>query len=279
MTRLHLLGFTPDLKGLVFSGRRGGKKGTYWVPVDKALREAVEQIDEAREERKAATRPKSSGRRLAVTDTQDLPLPRSQPESRLSPREVQRMLREGRSVRDVAKRAGVDEAWVERFTGPVVEEQAGVIQMTRSAYQDRQRLGRSGLPIGEAVRRNLDQRKATSDTLNQLDDGWSARRMRSQIWRVRLRFTHRGKRRSAEWEFRKDTRAVSPRNQLARELGWSPPPSSRAKKKTSAARKPAKRKTARRKPAKRKPTATRKSTTRRKPTVKRKAAKRSTRRR
>lgn len=283
MTRLHLLGFTPDLKGLVFTGRRGGKRGTYWVPVDKAFRQALDQLEEAREERRSggSKRAEAGRKREAV----DAALPRATPSSRLSPREVQRLLREGRSVRDVAKLAGVDEQWVERFMGPVVEEQAGVIQMTRSSYQDRARLGRSGLPIGEAVRRNLDQRKATADTLAQLEEGWSARRARAQSWTVRLRFRHRGKRRTAEWEFRKDTRAVRPRNQLARELGWWPAPTSRSKKssaktnrkggKRSAPRKVTKRKPTPRKATKRK--ASRKAT--RRGTATRKAAKRPRRKR
>jgi hypothetical protein len=43
-----------------------------------------------------------------------------------------------------------DEAWVERFLGPVLHEMSGIIQMTRASYVSRPRLGVSAAPIGEA---------------------------------------------------------------------------------------------------------------------------------
>ncbi|HVL80737.1 MAG TPA: septation protein SepH [Actinomycetota bacterium] len=261
MIRLHLLGFTPDLKGLVFSGRRGGRTGTYWVPVDDEFWKSLQQLEGTRAER-AVAEPKPKGRRrkltadeLTLVEVRELlagrrgspaaaeqppaaPEPESEPEpekapkqeSRLSLREVQSLLREGRSVKDVADLAGVDEAWVERFTGPVMHEVRGVVAMTRAAYQQRARLGPSGLPVGDAVVRNLQDRKATQQTLEGIDEGWDARRTRTGLWRVRLRFTHRGKRRAAEWDFSKETREVHPRNDLARELGWWPSPETRAAK-------------------------------------------------
>lgn len=241
MLRLHLLGFTRDLKGLVFSGKRGGKTGTYWVEVDETFARAVKQLERARKKGKAgqpsdgqpdeplvfkgAKRVPKQEPEPAVTDTQDLPLPREKPKSisRLSPREIQQLLREGKSVDDVAKRAGVDEAWVDRFLGPVLEERAGVIRRTQEAYQRRARLGASGVPIGVAVRRNLEARRANERTLQQLDDSWEARRMGSGIWRVKLRFSHRGRRLVADWELGKDSAEIRPRNKLASELGWRPP--------------------------------------------------------
>jgi hypothetical protein len=253
MVRLHLVGFTPDHKGLVFSGRRGGRSGTYWVPVDDSFAKAIIRLEETREEAarakvrgtrttakppagrsaKSAKDGAASGRKLSiadymrspsVTDTQDLPLPpqSARVQSKLSPREIQQLLREGRPVKDVAAEAGVEIAWVDRFLGPVVEEMTGIVAMTRRSYQSRPRLGQSGLSIGEAVRRNLEDRKASTPTIEQLEHGWDARRVKPRTWRVRLRFTHRGKRRVAEWEFRTDTRTARPRNKLATELGWWP---------------------------------------------------------
>lgn len=283
--RLHLLGFTPDLKGLVFSGKRGGRAGSYWVAVDDALARALTQLERAREEAKtsgnhkrkassAATRKLTlddfmQGRELTVTDTQDLPLPPAPPriESKLSPREIQQMLREGRTVKEVATMAGVEQEWVERFLGPVQHEMAGIIQLTRQSLQSRPRLGESGLPIGEAVRRNLVDRRATSQTLETLDEGWDARRVRPRTWRVRLRFQHRGKKRSAEWEFRTDTRAARPRNEMATDIGWWPPPTT-GKKAAKAA--PAKPRTTKPKPKTAKP---KPKTAKPKPKAKAKAAK------
>lgn len=323
MIRLHLLGFTPDLKGLVFSGRRGGRTGTYWLPVDGTLERALSQLEKAREDQarekagsgKGKGKAKAKGRKEtsdepdldlegilagaeeppSVTDTQDLPLPSvvARSESRLPPREIQQLLRQGRSVRDVAAEAGVDERWVERFTGPVLEEMIGVIRMTREAFQTRPRLGVSGLPIGTAVLRNLTDRKATADTLAEAEDGWEARHVAPRTWRVRLRFRHRGKRRTAEWEFNKDGGEVRPRNKLATELGWWPPPGTTdgsattaqeseepgeeapPRRRAPAKRKAAKRKAAKRKPAKRKPAAKRKTPAKRKPAAKKKTAKKA----
>lgn len=300
MIRLHLLGFTPDLKGLVFSGRRGGRTGTYWLPVDGTLERALSQLEKAREdqarEKAGKGKGKAKGRKdtapeaeldleeiLAgadeappVTDTQDLPLPSvaARSESRLSPREIQQLLRQGRSVKDVAAEAGVDERWVERFTGPVLEEMVGVIRMTREAYQTRPRLGLSGLPIGTAVLRNLTDRKATTETLAEAEDGWEARHVAPRTWRVRLRFRHRGKRRTAEWEFTKDSGEVRPRNKLATELGWWPPPGTTGPAPApQEGEEPGEEAPPRRRaPAKRKTAAKRRTTAKRKPPARKKKA-------
>lgn len=272
MIRLHLIGFTPDLKGLVFSGRRGGKTGTYWVPVNDALMLSLDQLDAAREDaaRQASAPKASKSRKRPVEDdfdelhltldeiserlgrrtpksargTRDLkPEPEPDPEpavpkidSKLSPREMQQMLREGKTISDVASQAGVDQEWVQRFVGPVLLEMGGIIQLTRGGYLERPRLGRAGLSIGEAVVRNLRTRKATSDTMASLEDGWDARRARNGSWRVRLRFKHRGKRRTAEWEYSKETREVKARNALAKDLGWWNPPQSTKRAETASAK-------------------------------------------
>lgn len=251
MVRLHLLGFTPDLKGIVFSGRRGGRAGTYWVAVDETLGRALEQLEEAREEAQArGARGSRATRKPANADAVFKPPPeraagdgragrgrraragaRAEPEtaravpraeSKLSPAEIQQMLREGRTVKDVASRAGVEPAWIERFVGPVLHEMSGIIARTKEAYQERPRLGLSGLPIGEAVARNLRERRATAETLDLLDEGWEARKVGPRAWRVRLRFKHRGRRRIAEWDFRTDNRSVRPRGKEAIDLGWRP---------------------------------------------------------
>jgi hypothetical protein len=79
------------------------------------------------------------------------------------------------------------------------------------------------VPIGEAVFRNLEERRATPETIEELEDGWDARTTRAGEWRVSLRFTHRARRRVAEWTFHKGKHEIQPRNRLAAELGWWPP--------------------------------------------------------
>jgi hypothetical protein len=142
--------------------------------------------------------------------------------------EIQQMLRSGKSVKTVAAAAKTELAWVERLAEPVLTERMGVVRLAQRAYMLRPRLGLAGLQLGDAVRRNLEDRRATT-AIEGFDDAWDAKANASGVWRVRVSFSHRGKRRTAEWEFRKGSRQIVPRNRLATELGWwapdvAPPP-------------------------------------------------------
>lgn len=303
MNRLYLLGFTHDLKGVVFSQRKGGKSATLWVPVDETFLDAIDKLERARTEQKGGGKaggkggkggkgakakassepePEPSRRLRRDAETGRVVLPpvgRSQSSSRLTVAEIQQMLREGRSVKAVVEASKAPQSWVERLLEPVLTERAGVIRLAQRAVMSRPRLGRSGLPVGDAVIRNLEERRATSDTIEGIDDAWDARASQGR-WRVWIKFNHRGKRRTAEWEFLKSTREVKPRNRLAAQLGWWAPeeeaeaeshegveedgpdrgeesdaaPKRRPAPRKRRSRKPAPRRTAaKRKPAKRKP--------------------------
>lgn len=229
MNRLHLLGFTQDLKGVVFSQRRGGRTATSWIPIDAAFLTAIDKLERARAEAaesKGGKKKKGkAGSRAAAAEPPKRAEPgigRSQMSSKLSPSEIQQLLREGRTIKSVVDASKAPQAWVERLMEPVLAERHGVIRLAQLSKMSRPRLGRSGLPVEEALIRNLEERRATSDTIEGLDDAWDARASRSGVWRVWVRFDHRGKRRSAEWDFRKNTRDVQPRNRLAAQLGWWP---------------------------------------------------------
>lgn len=228
MNRLHLLGFTHDLKGVVFSQRRGSKTGSFWVPIDDAFMTAVGKLEQARRGRDAGAAKADTGRTKDVVGLKELPersraLPpvgRSEPRGGLPASDIQQMLREGKSIKTVVAAAKTELAWVERLAEPVLTERAGVVRLAQRAYMLRPRLGTSGLQLGDAVERNLEERRGTVEGL---DDAWDARATSSGIWRVSVRFSHRGKRRTAEWEFRKGSRQITPRNRLAGELGWWTP--------------------------------------------------------
>lgn len=225
MVRLYLLGFTHDLKGVVFGQRRGGKTASFWVPIDDSFMVAVTKLEQARRNRSSKG---AKGSSKSVVGLDDLPkrsraLPpvgRSEPRGGLPASEIQQMLREGKSIKTVAAAAKTDMAWVERLAEPVLSERIGVVRLAQRAYMHRPRLGTAGLQLGEAVRRNLEEKRGT---IEGLDDAWDAKAMASGVWRVWVRFSHRGKRRSAEWEFRKASRSISPRNRLAAEIGWWAP--------------------------------------------------------
>jgi DUF3071 family protein len=228
MARLYLLGFTNDLKGVVFGPRRNSKKATSWVPIDAEFMKAVDKLERARKDRDAPTRGGKRRRRAAVdTDLAEAkppPLPavgRSQTTSKLPVSEIQQLLRQGRSAKSVAEAAKVSLAWVERLAEPVMTERAGVVLLAQRARMPRPRLGVSGLSVGDAVERNLEERRASPDTLESLV--WDARAFHAGGWRVWLSFEHRGKRRRAEWELGRDRRQIKPRNRLAAQLGWWPP--------------------------------------------------------
>lgn len=233
MVRLYLLGFTHDLKGVVFSRRRNGRTAAFWVPVDDKFLNALGKLERAKRERDRAGRGARSGGKGDVLDLSDLPaaaksraLPpvgRSQARSGMSASEIQKMLREGRTAKNVAAAAKTPLAWVERLAEPVLTERMGIVRLAQRAYMQRPRLGVSGLQLGDAVRVNLEARGSTTDPFESIDAAWDARARSSGTWRVWFRFTHRGKRRVAEWEFKKGSRAILPRNRLAGQLGWAAP--------------------------------------------------------
>jgi hypothetical protein len=208
------------LKGVVFTERRGGKAATFWVPVDETLLDAIDKLGRARQRPKGKAAPEPA----VATRTFSPAVGRSEPSSRIPASEIQQLLREGRTIETVTKAAKASRAWIERLAEPVNTERAGVIRLAQRAYMPRSRLGRSGLPLGQAIQHNLEERKATVATLETLDDGWEARATRAGPWRIRLKFTHRGSRRVAEWDYVKSTGQLTARNRLATELGWTPPP-------------------------------------------------------
>jgi len=229
MKRLYLLGFTHDLKGVVFAERKGAKTATVWIPIDDAFNDAIRKLDRARTQKAEGGKGKSKKVKdepPAIAEGEaGRPLPpvgRSPVAGGMRPREIQHLLREGRSINSVADASKTSREWVERLAEPVIAERIGVVRMAQNAMMPRPRLGPSGLPLGEAVRRNLKERRAPMETIERLDDAWDARLARAGGWRVFLRFNHRGKRRTAEWEFYKGRREILPRNRLAGQLGWWP---------------------------------------------------------
>ena len=85
MQQLHLVGFTTDHRGLIFSVRRGAKSGGFVVQLDESVMTAVEELralvaEEQADDAKASTK---------------------RPESSLSVREVQARLRRGRTIEQV----------------------------------------------------------------------------------------------------------------------------------------------------------------------------------
>lgn len=205
MQTLHLVGFTTELDGLIFSARKGSASGSYVVPLDRPL---LQQIAEA-ERRRGDGRGPGSPR-----------LPRSvRPESALSPRQMQDRIRAGWSLEDVAAEAGVDLDWVSRFAAPVHAEIRRVVDRARHLVYDKQRVGPSALPLGASVRRNVGERGVRLVDDDAFDDGWSAYQLDKDLWMVCFAYTSRGRPQEAEWQLDLETGELTSRNRIATQLG------------------------------------------------------------
>ncbi|HUG86962.1 MAG TPA: septation protein SepH, partial [Euzebya sp.] len=141
--------------------------------------------------------------------------------SRLSPSEIQRMLRAGKSPESVAEQAAASLDWVLRWNQPIEAEQRKVITSVLGGRQDREGFGISDDLIGDAVRINLLQRDVETDS-----DAvqWTAARPEGRpYWTVAVRFSEGERIRRATWRYDIGTGKVTPRDDLAVDLGWTRP--------------------------------------------------------
>jgi hypothetical protein len=144
--------------------------------------------------------------------------------SKLTPAEIQALIRAGRGIRAVANQAGTPMDWVRYLAEPIQEERRGIVRQMLTRRQERARLGMSALTIGDALMENLRARGIRSPE-DVIEDGFTAFRPDGREWRVRLVFDHRGRRQTANWSFDVQTRLVTPLNSLATNLGWRRDPS------------------------------------------------------
>lgn len=139
--------------------------------------------------------------------------------ARLSPAEIQALIRAGRSVRTVAEIAEAPVDWVRYLAEPVFAERAAVLSRFLTARPRRPRAKGPGDPLGRALLLALRARKVPTPE-HVLANGFTAYRRGHEPWRVRLTFTQNGRRLSALWAYDPRTHSVEPRNRLADELGW-----------------------------------------------------------
>ena len=185
-----------------------GKRATHRLPIDPEMVDALEEAQAAR------------ARARAARAQAELPPPVESVESSLTVREIQSLLRQGRPVAAIAKKAGVEEAWVRRWEGPIVWERAGASTRARRATQKRPRGGPSKMPLGESVAANLKKRGVTLDP-EAFEDAWdSTKKSRGNNWIVTFTFDQRKRQRTARWDFDPEAETVKPLDELAASLGW-----------------------------------------------------------
>jgi hypothetical protein len=249
MPKLHLVGITPDHRGLVLSEHARAKRGDMVLEIDERLLEAIDKAQRLRTS--------VEGQRL---ESNALPSKRGEANGengvavRLTPREIQQRLRAGESVAALARSSGIDEAWIGRFAAPVLAEKAIVIDRARTATFNKRGVGRSAAALGPAVAANVID-KGVPLTLPELEAGWGAYQHPQGGWHVTFTFPLRGRRQTAEWAVDPETGELSARNKLGLELGWREsgkklPQPKPAKAPAAAAKKPATTKPANTKAAK-----------------------------
>src|SRR5918999_552235 len=214
MPKLHLVGNTPDHRGLVLSEHARAKRGDMVLEIDDRLLEAIDKAQRLRTY--------DEGQRLesnALPTKREVANGASDVAGRLSPREIQQRLRAGETVTALARSSGTDEAWIRRFAAPVLAEKAIVIERARSATFTKRGVGPSAAVLGAAVAANVIDRGVPL-TLPELEAGWGAYQHPEGGWHVTFSFPLRGRRQTAEWEVDQVTGDLVARNKLGSELGW-----------------------------------------------------------
>ncbi len=186
------------------------------VSLDLAL---VEQIEELLRLQAVES---SSGESPTTASNGTSMLRRPKVESRLTPREVQALLRTGRSVGEIAEVAGMSEDWVGRFAPPVLAEQARVVERALVLVYSKPRIGPSMQPLGDSVIWNLAER-GTILTGEAAEDAWSAFQQPDGGWVVRVSYLAERRRQHADWTVDMTQGVLKAVNRLGNELGYVEP--------------------------------------------------------
>ncbi|GAA1486123.1 septation protein SepH [Brachybacterium fresconis] len=178
MRELELDGIHDDGEHVILVDSDGER---YTLRIDKALRAAVR------------------------TDRPALGMIQAADATPLRPREIQAMLRSGRSAEDISEAAEVPLDHVRRYEGPVLAEREFTAQRARSFP-----VGRGGPSLDDVVAERLAAREATDET------AWDAWRRTDGSWTLELTFSAGGRTRQAHWVADLDNRSVAPVDDEAR---------------------------------------------------------------
>lgn len=218
MQQLHLIGFTNDHSGLIFSAANGSGSPGFVVKVDDDLLRSLEgllgrgngllgpETANGQQHMRANPRhpPASNGRQ-------------GEQGSRLTPRDVQARLRLGQSVAQIAGDAGVNEAWVERFAGPILAERAQAVARALETGCGQPESDTASPPLGRVVATKLAE-KGLRVPKDVFASSWSAWHLDGSRWAVRFSYLYRQRERVAEWEVDVRAGSLKARNREASEL-------------------------------------------------------------
>ncbi|WP_293697289.1 septation protein SepH [uncultured Agrococcus sp.] len=166
-----------------------------------------------------------SGVRYGVA-IDDLPRTRKRPEAdpvqrKASPREIQTLIRQGMTAREVHERTGEDLPYIERFEGPVLAERQHILELaqrTPVASGDIDPLA-GERTFEEAMRERLTELEAH-------DVEWLSWREVDRGWVIRLTFVAESRSADARWAFDRKKHALTPLGKEAKALSQSTDPTS-----------------------------------------------------
>lgn len=178
MREIELDGIHDDGEHVILVDSDGER---YTLRIDKALRAAVR------------------------TDRPALGMIQAADAAPLRPREIQTMLRSGRSAEDISEASDIPLDRVRRYEGPVLAEREWTAQRARTFP-----VGRGGPSLDDVVAERLAAREATAET------AWDAWRRADGTWTLELTFSAAGRTRQAHWVAEMDNRSVAPMDDEAR---------------------------------------------------------------
>ncbi|GAB4096298.1 septation protein SepH [Brachybacterium horti] len=178
MRELELDGIHDDGEHLILLDSDGER---YTLRIDEALRAAV------RRDRPA----------LGMIQAADA--------APLSPRQIQGLLRSGRSAEEIAELAAITVEHVRRYEGPVLAEREWTAGRARTFP-----VGRGGPSLTSVVSERLAARQADEDV------AWDAWRRPDGTWTLELSFNAAGRTRQAHWVADLDNRSLAPVDDEAR---------------------------------------------------------------
>ncbi|MDY5160896.1 septation protein SepH [Actinotignum urinale] len=179
MKKLELLGVQPGEDNLMLNDAEGNR---YLLPMTDALRAAL---------RKDRT-PHTSAR---------------DPQTPMSPREIQALLREGRTVEDISEITSIPASRISALARPI-EAERNYTALTARQYTMGRDIG--GFSLEELVTSRLVGRGVDVTTLE-----WDATRKADNPWMLRLTFTSASREHVALWAINLDKKSVTAHNDEA----------------------------------------------------------------
>lgn len=131
---------------------------------------------------------------------------------KVAPREIQQLIRAGRTIDEVVQQTGADRDDVARFEGPILAERAHIVNQARlvkvRVQPDADPLDAESATFGAVLDERLEILGA--DAVR-----WDAWKDPEDGWRVGLSFSVDGIDRDALWSFEPRAQALAPRNPTA----------------------------------------------------------------